>query len=113
MSSSTTLATKVSKSQMDRNETKILVRAYVLLSIVDGKSELLTQALHDMPGVAITDYLEGVPNFLMMVEASDRLKLAELLMPAIAAADGFIEDISLLITRDSSFPAAGSNVNDR
>ena len=109
MSSSKVLVREAPKTQKSSNKTKTGVRAYVLLTIVDVKSELVAQALRDMPGVVIADPLEGITNLLIMVEASDRLELAELLMPAIAAADGVTEDIRLLITPDSSFPIAGSS----
>ena len=80
-------------------------RVYVLLDIVDGKSEQAAQALGDMPGVLIADCLEGRPGVLLLVEASNRLKLAEFLMSAIASVDDIVEDLRLLVTRDAAVPA--------
>ncbi len=75
-------------------------RAYILLDIVNGKSEQAAQTLRNMPGVATADCLEGQPGVLVLVEATDRLKLAELLMPVMASVDSLTEDMQLLVTRN-------------
>jgi len=80
-------------------------RAYLLLDIVDGESEQVAQALRHIPGVVISDCLEGRPDVLVLVEASDRPKLAELLMPVLTASDNVTEDLRLLVSRDSAIPA--------
>ena len=38
-------------------------RAYILLDIVDSKSEQVVEALQCIPGVVISDCLEGRPMF--------------------------------------------------
>ena len=75
-------------------------RAYVLLHIVDGNSEWVLQALRSMPGVVTVDVLEGPPDVIMVVEASERQKLAELTTQALASVETAIEDMRLLPSRD-------------
>jgi DNA-binding Lrp family transcriptional regulator len=77
-------------------------RAYILLDTVHGKSEQVAQALRQIPGVVIVDRLEGRPDLLVLVEASDRPKLAELLMPVLSAMGCATEDLCLLVSRDSA-----------
>ena len=109
MSSSTVLVRKVPKTHTGRNKVKIVDRAYVLLSIMEGKTEQAARALRNMPGVAIADCLEGNPNLLVILQAPDRLTLAELLMPVLTKVDGITEDVRLLVSRDNSVHAATSN----
>lgn len=85
------------------------VRAYVLLNVVDGKSERAVQTLRCNSGVVIADLLEGHTNIIVMVEAPDRQKLAEFLMPVIGSIDGITEDLHLLVSRDNGFPSSLSN----
>jgi len=109
MSSSTVLLREAPKNQTSRNKAKVGDRAYVLLSIVEGKTEQAAQALQDMPGVAIVDCLEGNPSLIVMIQAPDRLTLAELLMAVLAKVDSITEDLRLLVSRESSVYAATSN----
>lgn len=109
MSNSTVLVREAPKNQTSRNKAKIGDRAYVLLSIVEGKVEQAVQALRDMPGVATLDCLEGNPSLLVILQAPDRLTLAELLMPVLAAVDGITEDLRLLVSQESSVYATTSN----
>jgi hypothetical protein len=109
MSSSTVLVREAPKNQTSRNRSKIGNRAYVLLSIDEGKTEQAARALRDMPGVAIVDCLEGDPSLLVMLQAPNRLTLAESLMPLLTKVDGVTEDLRLLVSRESSVYAATSN----
>jgi hypothetical protein len=77
-------------------------RAYILLHTVRGESEQVARQLREMPGVAICDCLEGHPDLLVLVEASAGPTLAELLMPVLDAIDNATQDLSLLVSRDSS-----------
>jgi hypothetical protein len=76
------------------------VRAYVLLDIVDGKSEYAVQMLQNRAEVVLADWLEGSPDVIVMVEAPNRQGLAEAIMPVIGCIDGITEDLRLLVTRD-------------
>ena len=109
MSSSTVLVREAPKNQTSRNKAKVGDRAYVLLSIVEGKVEQAVQALRDMPGVATIDCLEGNPSLLVILQAPNRLRLAELLMPVLAAVDGVTEDLRLLVSQESSVYATTFN----
>ena len=106
MTSSTVLVKETLKTRQSRNKAKIRDRAYVLLSIIEGKAEQAARALRNMPGVAIVDCLEGNPGLLVILQAPDRLALAELLMPVLATVEGITEDLRLLVTRDSSIDTA-------
>ncbi len=78
------------------------VRVYVLLDIVEGKSEYVVQMLRSRTGVVLVDSLEGRPDVIVVVEAPNRQGLAEALMPVIGCVDGITEDLRLLVTPDES-----------
>jgi hypothetical protein len=75
-------------------------RIYVLLSVIAGETERAAVQLRKVPGVITADPLEGDPNLLLMVEASDRLELADSLMKALSVPGDIIEDLQLLITSE-------------
>ena len=75
-------------------------RIYVLLSITAGEKEHAAVQIRKVPGVRMVDLLEGNPNLLLMLEASDRYKLADSLMKALSAPGDIIEDLRLLITSE-------------
>jgi hypothetical protein len=74
----------------------MLVRAYILLDVLEGSAEQVVHNLRGKPGVVIADALEGPPDIVMMVEAKDRLKLAELATRAIASIESMTEGIHVL-----------------
>ena len=76
------------------------VRAYMLLDIVDRSCEYAFQMLRSRTGVILADRLEGYPNIIAMVEASDRQSLAEAIMPVLGCIDGITEGLRLLVTHD-------------
>ena len=75
-------------------------RAYVLIDVVDGKCEQMTQALRGRPGVITVDLLEGPPQVIMVVEAPERQRLARLTVQAISEVEMMTEDIQLLPAHD-------------
>jgi len=77
------------------------VRAYILLDIVNGKSNYAARMLRSRSGVVIADTLEGRPDVIAIVEAPNRQKLAEAIMPVIGCIGDITEDLHLLVTRDS------------
>ena len=79
-------------------------RAYMLLDIVDGSREYAVQMLRSRSGVVSVDWLEGRPDIIVMVEAPNRLGLAETIMPVIGCVDGITEDLRLMVTRDEEMP---------
>jgi hypothetical protein len=80
---------------------KMSIRVYVLLDIVDGSSDYVLQVLRGKAGIVLADRLDGHPDIITIVEAPDRQRLAEVLMPIIGCIDGIAEDLHLLVTRDN------------
>ena len=83
-------------------------RVYILLHIVDGKAEQVAQVLQGKPGVIIADVLESPPvvmlenppNIIMVIQACERHKLAELTIQALALVESMTEHVCLLPARD-------------
>ncbi len=71
-------------------------RAYLLLNIVQGKSEEAARILRDEVGVVAVDMLEGPPDIIVLIEASGRSTLARLTVRAIASVEALTQDIQLL-----------------
>ena len=72
-------------------------RIYVLLSVTAGNVEYAARLFRNISGVTTVDTLEGNPNLLLMIEAKDRLQLADSLIQALSAPGDIIEDLDLLI----------------
>jgi len=72
----------------------------MLLDIVDRSCEYAVQMLRSRAEVILADRLEGYPNIIAMVEASDRQSLAEAIMPVLGCIDGITEGLRLLVTQD-------------
>ena len=83
-------------------------RVYILLDIVDGTAEQVARTLQEKPGVIIVDVLESLPvvmlenppNVIMMIQAHERRKLAELTIQALASVETMIEHVCLLPAGD-------------
>jgi hypothetical protein len=75
-------------------------RAYMLLDIIEEKSADAIQTLKNITGVTLADTLEGHPNILLMLEAADRQKLVELVLPVLNIVDRLSKDLHLLMNRD-------------
>jgi len=74
-------------------------RVYMLLDILDDKYASALQILKTIAGVVIADTLEGHPNTLVMLEAPDRQRLVELMMPVLGSVDHVTEDVHLLVSQ--------------
>ena len=83
-------------------------RVYLLLDIVEGKSAYAIQTVQSKAGVLITDILEGRPDIIVMVEAPNRKRLAELVMPVLSSLDGIVNDVHLLVAQQEK-PASASH----
>ena len=75
-------------------------KVYVLLHVKEGKSEQVVQTLRSKAGVRLLDVLEGPPDVIMMVQARERRRLAELTVAALASVEDVTEDLQLLPTPD-------------
>ena len=76
------------------------VRAYVILNLVEGSSEYVVDMLRGRKGVVSADWIEGRNDIIAIVEAPDRQKLADAMMPVIGYVDGITEDLHLMVSRD-------------
>ncbi len=74
-------------------------RVYILLDILEDKYSCALKILEKIAGVVIADTLEGHPNTLVMMEAPNRQRLVELMMPVLASVDHVTEDLHLLVSR--------------
>jgi hypothetical protein len=72
------------------------VQAYVLLRLAKGDPALVAQALRHKPGVLMADPLEGPPDVIVVVEAPERQKLADLTVRALSSVETMIENVRLL-----------------
>ena len=75
-------------------------KVYVLLRVKEGKSEQVVQTLRSKAGVQLLDVLEGPPDIIMMIQARERRRLAELTVKALASVENITEDLQLLPTPD-------------
>ena len=74
-------------------------KVYILLDTVDGKAEQVVQVLQEIPGVVIVEALEGPPDVILVVEATERQHLAKLTVQALTLVETMTERIQLLPTR--------------
>jgi hypothetical protein len=74
-------------------------RVYMLLDILEDKYAYTLQILKTIAGVVIADSLEGHPNTLVMLEAPDRQRLVELMMPVLGSVDHLTQDLHLLVSQ--------------
>lgn len=74
-------------------------RVYILLDILENKYASALDILKKIAGVIIADTLEGHPNTLVIMEAPDRQKLVDQMMPVLGSVDRVTEDLHLLVSR--------------
>ena len=74
-------------------------RVYMLLDIREEKYEYALQVLQNIGGVIMMDTLEGHPNVIAIVEAPDRQRLVELIMPVLGSVDRVTEDVHLMVSQ--------------
>jgi hypothetical protein len=75
---------------------RMSIRAYILLCLAKGNPELVAQVLRRKPGVLMADPLEGPPDVIVVVEAPERQKLADLTVQALSSVEAMIENVRLL-----------------
>jgi hypothetical protein len=71
-------------------------RAYILIDAVEGKAHEVLMSLRGKPGVTFVDCVEGPPDIVMMAEAEDNQKLADLTIKALTSVENLTEDIQVL-----------------
>ena len=75
-------------------------RVYVLLDLLDGKSDQMIRTVHGKPGVVMADTLDGSPNAVVVIQAGDRHKLAQFTVRVISSIEPMTQSLQLLATRD-------------
>ena len=75
-------------------------RVYILLDIVDGKTEQAVKVLRKSHGVIMADALESPPDVIVVIGAPTREQLARLTVQALASVESITEQVSLLPSRD-------------
>ena len=89
-------------------------RVYILLDIVDGKSEEVAQSLWGRTGVVKVDLLEGPPDLLAIFEAFNRQRLAELTVEALATVEQMTKNVCLLpVISNSASASTRKRANQR
>lgn len=71
-------------------------RAYILLHVTRGKSDLAAQVLRGRDGVKVLDVLEGPPDLMLVIEAFGRQELAELTIQTLASVEPMTEGLQVL-----------------
>jgi hypothetical protein len=71
----------------------------MLLDIVKEKISYAMETIRNLKGVIDVDTLEGHPNIFVIVEASDRQRLFDLMMPVLDSVDHVTENVHLLVNR--------------
>lgn len=72
------------------------VNAYVLIDVASGKSEQVVKMLRGKFGVVNVDYVEGPPDVIMLVRATERQELARLTIDALLSVEGLTEGVQCL-----------------
>ena len=74
-------------------------RAFVLLSANDGDLEKMAQTLRQQIGVKMVDILEKPYGAIVLFEAPERRKMADLTIQALAAVQDLITEVQVLTSR--------------
>jgi hypothetical protein len=71
-------------------------RVYVLVDVAGGNHEEVASVLRCKPGVVMADNVEAQQKVIMVVEAQDRQRLAELTIRALASVEMAIGEMHLM-----------------
>lgn len=88
-------------------------KAYVLIDPVHGKSEQVIETLRSKPGVVAVDYVEGPPNVIMMIRATQRQELVKLAIDALLSVEGLTEGVKCLPVIEEGIPGSENQVVGR
>lgn len=72
------------------------VRAYVMLQTTCNSERQALKLLHQQPGVVLVDEVEGVFDVIFAIQASDREKLADLMLRVISTVEPVTLDFQLI-----------------
>jgi hypothetical protein len=85
---------------------------YMLLDIEENEYDAAMRVLNSIDGVIHMDQLEGHPNVMVIVEASDRQGLVDLMMPVLGSVDDVTGDFHLLVTREDKAESCTDHSGD-
>jgi len=71
-------------------------KVYILLDVVDGKTNRVVKTMRKTPGVITVEALEGPPDVILLMEAADRQRLAKIAVQALTLVGKMAERIQLL-----------------
>ena len=75
-------------------------RVYLLLDVAEEKADHVAGKLRRITGIRIVDVIEGQPNVIAVIEASERQRLAKITMRVVSSVENMIEDLKLLPVRN-------------
>lgn len=73
-----------------------MARVYVLVDVAGGYHKEVASALRHKPGVVMADSVEAEQKVIMVVEAQDRERLAELTVRALTSVETAIGEMHLM-----------------
>lgn len=71
-------------------------KTYVLIDVNNGKSEQVVKTLRNKAGVVIIELVEGPPDAVMVVKATERQELAKLTIAALLSVEGLTDGVKCL-----------------
>lgn len=77
-------------------------RVYILLNIKNREVNQAVRTLQEKDGVKTVEMLEGSPNILMMIQARNRMSLANLANHALASVEAITENVQLLPVQNNT-----------
>ncbi|MBN2100217.1 MAG: hypothetical protein JW753_11550 [Dehalococcoidia bacterium] len=88
--------TALARDEYSRKKASQRDRVYVLVHVEEGRGGAAVSVLRRQPGVVVADSVEAQPNVIMVVEAPDRRKPAELTIRALVLVKEMTKDIHLM-----------------
>jgi hypothetical protein len=71
-------------------------KAYILIDVADGRANEILAMLQGQPSIAEIECVEGPPDIVMVVEADEAQKLAELTIKALTTVEHLTSSIRCL-----------------
>jgi hypothetical protein len=84
-------------------------RIYVLINTLPGRVDDVVRGLQDKAGVLMADAVEDAPpDIIMVVQASNNQKLAELTLDALLPVEEWIKELQVLPIQCAKYAVAAS-----
>ena len=81
-------------------------KAYIFIDATEGKVDEALMTLREKPGITLVDYVEGPPDIIMLAEAEECQKLAELTIRALTSVEHLTSSIQCLPVIDGGIEYA-------